>query len=247
MATMGIKELQLRLMAAGFDVGPDGADGKVGRNTTNAVARFQKSQGLQVKWPGTIGPMTIAALNTIELAHALDDVAVIPEHTAFAPVWLTQAKKWIGQTEIPGAKSNPQILAWGKAAEDWYMNDDTPWCGAFVHGTLAASLPSEPLPADPLYALNWRTWGRGLDKPAFGCIAVFSRTGGGHVGYYVGETDDAWAILGGNQSNQVRISLIKKKSDLKLAALRWPQSANVPCELGPVAYKGDAAFAASVV
>lgn len=52
--------LQKALLAHGFDVGPDGADGDFGRNTENAVKRFQKANGL--KEDGVVGSATWAAL-----------------------------------------------------------------------------------------------------------------------------------------------------------------------------------------
>ncbi len=35
-------------------------------------------------------------------------------------------------------------------------------------------------------AKSYLTWGEALDTPAYGCIAVFTRVGGGHVGFVVG-------------------------------------------------------------
>jgi peptidoglycan hydrolase-like protein with peptidoglycan-binding domain len=39
---------QAALMAAGYDVGPDGADGKLGKNTTAAIKKYQADHGLPV-------------------------------------------------------------------------------------------------------------------------------------------------------------------------------------------------------
>ena len=45
-----------------------------------------------------------------------------------------------------------------------------------------------------------------LNNPAYGCIVVFSRAGGGHVGFLVGKDKQGnLMILGGNQSNAVNI------------------------------------------
>lgn len=40
------KKLQLALIAAGFDVGPDGADGDLGPNTARAIKAFRNAHGL---------------------------------------------------------------------------------------------------------------------------------------------------------------------------------------------------------
>ena len=55
-----VKELQLKLLAHGYSVGPDGADGDFGRNTETAVKAFQKNNNLNPD--GVVGPATWAAL-----------------------------------------------------------------------------------------------------------------------------------------------------------------------------------------
>jgi uncharacterized protein (TIGR02594 family) len=45
-----------------------------------------------------------------------------------------------------------------------------------------------------------------LVKPRRGCIAVFSRNGGGHVAFYISKTSTRIKVLGGNQSDAVNIS-----------------------------------------
>ncbi len=61
-----------------------------------------------------------------------------------------------------------------------------------------------------------------------GDVLIFARNGGGHVGLYAGEDDDAWHTLGGNQSDAVNIKRIAKG---RLYAARRPayraQPANV--------------------
>lgn len=54
-----VKKLQTKLLAAGFD--PQGADGKFGHNTKNAVIAFQVSKGLLGL--GVVGLKTLAFLN----------------------------------------------------------------------------------------------------------------------------------------------------------------------------------------
>lgn len=59
-----VKELQELLIQAGEDVGSDGADGIFGRNTRDAVIRFQKKNGLTVDgeaWTETLGSLRKAA------------------------------------------------------------------------------------------------------------------------------------------------------------------------------------------
>lgn len=71
-------------------------------------------------------------------------------------------------------------------------------------------------------ARSWLKWGVGLTIPAFGCIVVMSRgdnTYSGHVGFWVGDSDEAnIRVLGGNQSNSVSIANFPKA---KVLGYRW--------------------------
>lgn len=55
-----VVKLQEALINAGYDVGPDGADGEYGGNTCKAVIAFQTAKSLEVD--GVVGPETWAAL-----------------------------------------------------------------------------------------------------------------------------------------------------------------------------------------
>ncbi|WP_051460562.1 N-acetylmuramidase domain-containing protein [Xanthobacter sp. 126] len=55
-----LPKVQSDLIALGYDLGPAGADGVLGRRTREAVLRFQEEQGLAVD--GKIGPQTKAAI-----------------------------------------------------------------------------------------------------------------------------------------------------------------------------------------
>lgn len=69
---------------------------------------------------------------------------------------------------------------------------------------------------------------------------VFTRTGGGHVGIVVGETQTgSLLVLGGNQGDSVKISAFERN---RVAAYRWPVDADPPIyQLA----KGDATKSAS--
>lgn len=58
-----VQALQTALQAAGYDVGPQGADGKFGTATEKALAQFQKDRGLQAV--GYAGPQTREALGQV--------------------------------------------------------------------------------------------------------------------------------------------------------------------------------------
>lgn len=206
---MTVLDIQRRLAALGFDPGPQ--DGVLGRRTTAALKAFQGKTGLIVD--GVAGPITRRALGV--------DLRSDP-----APGWLVEARRWMGLKEIAGARSNARILAWGRAAAAHYRNDDIPWCGAFAFAQIAAALPEEPLPANPLWARSWARFGVALARPSLGAVLVFERgPTGGHVGFYVGEDAGRFRVLGGNQSNAVTEAWIAKR---RLLAIRWPATAARP-------------------
>ena len=55
-----VQSVQQALIDAGYNVGPEGADGKFGRNTRAAVIQYQKANG--IKQTGNVGPVTARKL-----------------------------------------------------------------------------------------------------------------------------------------------------------------------------------------
>ncbi len=144
--------------------------------------------------------------------------------------WLSTMRASLGLTETPGTKSNQKIIAeaaylakkYPKLAwiADFYTGDDIPWCGlqtAFVF----AMNDIAPVMPNPLSALKWASWGQQLAKPVPGAVLVFTRTGGGHVGLYEGETATHYLVIAGNQGDCVCRELIAK-SRLAAGGIRWP-------------------------
>lgn len=145
--------------------------------------------------------------------------------------WITVAKSLIGTKEVPGARSNPTIIGWAKALGNRvlgmaYNDDSTPWCGLFVaHCVKAAGFTPAPI---AVRASAWASWGVAC-KPVPGCIVVFKRPGGGHVGFLVGQNATSYRVLGGNQSDSVNETWIEKS---RAVATRWP--AGVPVSGDPL-------------
>jgi uncharacterized protein (TIGR02594 family) len=126
-----------------------------------------------------------------------------------APRMLIEALKLYGVTEVVGMENNPAILAWADeiGVGNLYNADSVPWCGLFVG--VVAKRAGKPVPHNSLWARNWAQWGM-VSKAELGCVLVFSRETGGHVGLYVGEDDAHYHVLGGNQSDCVCIRRIEK-------------------------------------
>lgn len=131
------------------------------------------------------------------------------------------AESQIGTLEVPGPKSNPKILEWAKKAAAFlgiaYTNDDTPWCGLFAAAAMQVAGYRPPKVA--IRAKAWGLWGEELEAAIDGAVLVFERPGGGHVGFYAGETSTTYRVLGGNQSNAVGYAWIAKD---RCIAIRWP-------------------------
>lgn len=144
------------------------------------------------------------------------------------PTWLVEAKKYIGEKEYPGMPSNPWIVSlWKKIKRSGIKDDSTPWCAAFVGGCLeAVGVVSSRYES----AKSYLAWGVPLSKPTLGCVVVFERQGGGHVGFVVGEDPKGrLMVLGGNQGNVVSIAPFDRS---RVAGYRWP--ATVWIQLSPL-------------
>lgn len=134
------------------------------------------------------------------------------------PAWILEARRHIGVREIPGAKHEPLIVQMWKAIKRGGIKDDeTPWCAAFVGFCLEnVGIVSSRFES----AKSYLTWGQKLDGPAPGCIVVFTRDGGGHVGFLEGLTiDGRLLVLGGNQGNEVNIRAFPED---RVSGYRWP-------------------------
>jgi uncharacterized protein (TIGR02594 family) len=140
------------------------------------------------------------------------------------PDWLVEAERHLGVTEIPGSKTNATIGGWLKRLGAWWSDDATPWCGVFVAHCMEAS--GIALPKYWMRAKDWAAWGSKLSAPETGCVVVFERKGGGHVGFVVGRTMAGnLLVLGGNQGDMVKISEFSRD---RVIGYYWPPSVPLP-------------------
>lgn len=135
--------------------------------------------------------------------------------------WIAEARKHIGQKEIPGTKNNPFIVGiWPAIGVSWFDSELTPWCAGFIAYCLKKTGFKILGPATVARALAWADYGVKLDRPAYGAIAVKSRKGGGHVGFVVGKDQFGnIMLLGGNQGDSVKIAPFKAS---EISHYRWP-------------------------
>lgn len=148
-----------------------------------------------------------------------------------APRHLLKAVELFGTTESVGNINNPVIMGWAKelGLEKVYTSDSIPWCG--LYAAIVIHRAARPVVNQPLWALNWNNFGVKVTEPMLGDILTFTRKSGGHVGFYVGEDDAAYHVLGGNQGNKVSVVRISKK---RLSQARRPVYNSQPANIRKV-------------
>lgn len=139
-----------------------------------------------------------------------------------SPKWVEIGRSLIGLHEIKGGQHSPEIIAmWKDIRRGGIKNDETPWCAAFVGAMLErAGIQSSRFES----AKSYLEWGVALGAAVYGCVIVFTRDGGGHVGFVVGkDADGRLLVLGGNQGDAVSIKAFPLD---RVSGYRWP--AGVP-------------------
>ncbi|MEQ8292470.1 MAG: peptidoglycan-binding protein [Roseovarius sp.] len=199
------RAVQRRLRDLGFNPGP--IDGVRGPKTDAAIVRFKQSIGLRAR--PYLGPLTKQALFDVQPERNLD--TGLP--------WLDAARSVMGLHE---ARNTSQLRSWFDKSVSWIDPRDVPWCGAFVATAYRLWDVTIGLPSNPLGARNWMSFGYAVD-PQLGACLVFwrgSKSGWkGHVGFYWGEDDTHYHVLGGNQKNRVSVTRVSKSRRL---GARWP-------------------------
>ena len=119
----------------------------------------------------------------------------------------------------PGS-SNPRIGEYHAASMRPRYDDKASWCSSFLNWTLAQAGIRGTASA---LARDWLAWGRPLDEPLVGCVAVLWREDPqawkGHCGYFLRFEGDEIVLLGGNQLDEVREHGYPRECVL---GYRWP-------------------------
>lgn len=142
------------------------------------------------------------------------------------PIWIQDARTFLNLREVKGEQHSAQILQmWKDIKRSGIKDDETPWCAAFVGSILERNLIRSTRFES---AKSYLAWGTALAAPAVGCVVVFSRNGGGHVGFCIGQTASGnLLILGGNQDDSVSIREFKR-SAVSPNGFRWPLGVEQP-------------------
>ena len=135
------------------------------------------------------------------------------------PAWLTAAWAQFGVREVAGSGHASRVVKYFRdAGHSQITNDETPWCAAFVGAMLERS---ELAGTGSLLARSYLKWGVAIDEPKLGAIAVLTRgsdPGAGHVGFYLGASDDKIFLLGGNQGDAVSVAPFARD---RVLGFRW--------------------------
>lgn len=145
------------------------------------------------------------------------------------PKWLEVAEKEIGQHEVCGGE-NPRILEYHAATTLHAREDEIPWCSSFVNWCMAqAGIEGTKSAA----AISWKDWGQVLQDPVKGCVTVIraksngpdasiGSSSGNHVAFFQKIEGGRIFLLGGNQSDSVKVSSFGLAS-YEVLAYRWPE------------------------
>jgi uncharacterized protein (TIGR02594 family) len=140
------------------------------------------------------------------------------------PRWIVEARKNLNVREIKGPQHCAEILQyWRDIKRGGIKDDETPRCAAFVGAMLErVGIQSTRFES----ARSYLTRGTELREPVRCIIVVFTRDGGGHVGFVVGQNENRdLLVLGGNQSDAVNVRAFARA---RVSGYRWPAGEALP-------------------
>lgn len=122
--------------------------------------------------------------------------------------WMLYANEEYNQAERAGVTDNLRIVQYLGTVGLGDHHDETPWCAAFVNWCLRQAGIRGSCRANARSFLGgWNAMS--LQQPSYGCVVVLSRPphpAHGHVAFFTGRIGGKVVLLGGNQSNRVKLS-----------------------------------------
>lgn len=223
--------------------------GAIGGNfltlSEQAAKDFQAAHGLKVD--GEVGPITrkkIAEVLGEDKAPPSPDDYEKPQSPTkkTTPVWMIRARSMLGKKETDSKFNKEMSAKWslfgmnlGTIAKSWAA-----WCGLFVAVVLSGT--GYNYATNGALARNWGLYGQkiewkvnGIPEGAIIHVNPKSCSSGAsnHVTFANGDCSVSdinkpgatFGGLGGNQSNQVKVSIYKAST---ICAVRWPTGAPMP-------------------
>jgi uncharacterized protein (TIGR02594 family) len=133
------------------------------------------------------------------------------------------ASRFFGIHEVAGAVHNPIIVAMLSLDNKWAVEDEIPWCSAFINFIcFILGIPR----SHSLAARSWVTIGSEIPlseaKPGFTIVVLKRGTNPsqGHVAFYASQDENEVILLGGNQGNSVSLSRFKKSDVIAVRKLQ---------------------------
>ena len=124
---------------------------------------------------------------------------------------LKTALSQYGIKEISGNVHNPVIVNYAKEiGMSWVATDEVPWCSIFMNW---CAFKAGYIRSNKADARSWLRVGEETTEPEVGDVVVFKRGTSaweGHVGLFISEEDGYVNVLGGNQSDSVKIAKYSK-------------------------------------
>lgn len=136
--------------------------------------------------------------------------------------WIDIASAEIGVHELsPGDSARiMEYLSTVDTSAIGQLTDEVSWCSAFVNWVMRQSGYAG---TDSAAARSWLAWGTPISGPRVGAIAVLKRgtqSWQGHVGFVTDYDSSYIYILGGNQRNEVNVSIYQRS---RVIGYRWPR------------------------
>jgi uncharacterized protein (TIGR02594 family) len=164
--------------------------------------------------------------------HTDNKKEVVIKLSPSAPSWLKIAAKEIGNKEIKGPKSNQRIITYHSATTLYSKSDETHWCSSFANWVMNEAGYAG---TNSAAAVSWKGWGKEITEPREGAITIIYRqpkkvdgkmtSSGNHVAFFISQTSTHLNLLGGNQSDMVKVSKFRKRA-YKTIMYRWPTEKN---------------------
>lgn len=209
-----VRWMQGRLVVHGFNISVDGV---VGAQTTGALRDFQRAKGL----PQT-GTCTAATEDALRLDPAgLSDGPAVTAPDEVMPPWMLEMYRRYGLHEV---RDNATLSSWLKFGK--WLGDPAkyPWCGDAIETCILRTVPGEPIPNSPFWAQSWKDFGIDAGGPIVGAISVIRWSpSSGHVGITAEVTPTHIVMIGGNQSDSIRLTSFRRSST-NFIAHRWPKN-----------------------
>ena len=134
-----------------------------------------------------------------------------------------------GVAELKGDGQHNDVIVnyFKEIGHKWVSDDETAWCSAFMN--YCAKMVGREM-SGKLNARSWLNVGEEVEEPQPGDVVIFWRgskdSWKGHVAIFINKDENYHYVLGGNQSNMVKISPYANYRVLGYRRLKCAQNAS---------------------